>query len=654
MTKRLATLVGFLVGSGAMASAAPSLPSLFSDHMVLQRGKPIPIWGRADPGESIRVTLAERSAEVVAGPDGRWRAVLQPLAPGGPWTLVVEGKTRLLVRDVLVGEVWVASGQSNMHFALRSSSTAVEDLPLASHGGIRLFTVPRSSSLKPREDAGGRWVTCSPLAAAEFSAVAYHFGLELHRRLGVPVGLVQSSWPGTAAEEWTDAPSMAGEPDFAAIRERWRAVEDATTGVEERPSDFDVSFDDVRLVPAEPRDVEAILIGGFRKGTLHNDLGGEWTYSWESAPLSRVELSPESPAAGGWLLRSVGQLRFSDAAQLQLRFRTNGDPVDLTRYSGVRLRHRGRGLFKIHALQPTIVDWDNYCTRPIATGAEWSELEVRFEDLRQAGWGEVRPFTPGALTGFTIELLPSLPGTRPPGGLFNGMIAPLVPYAVRGVIWYQGEGNAGRARQYRKLLPTLIRSWRSAWREDDLPFLVVQLPNFGKRRAEPSESEWAELREAQLATLAVPHTGLAVTIDVGEEGNVHPRNKRPVGQRLARWALGDVYGVEAVYSGPLLESATVDGSRMRLRFRHAGSGLAALDGKPLRGFAAAGHDRRFVWADAKIDGDSVVVESREVPDPVAVRYAWAANPDGNLGNREGLPASPFRTDEWPGLTDGSR
>jgi len=306
MTKRLAALVGFLVGSCAMASATPSLPSLFSDHMVLQRGRPIPVWGSADPGESLRVTLADRSAEAVAGPDGRWRVVLEPLAAGGPLTLVVEGKTRLTVRDVLIGEVWVASGQSNMHFALRGSSTAAEDLPLASHGGIRLFTVPRSSSLKPREDAGGRWVTCSPLTAGEFSAVAYHFGLELHRRLGVPVGLIQSSWPGTAAEEWTDAPSMAGEPDFAAIHERWRAVEDGTTGVEDRPSDFDVSFDDVRLVPGEPRGAEPILVGDFRKGTLHNDLGGEWSYSWESAPLSRAEMSPAGPPGEGWVLGVPG------------------------------------------------------------------------------------------------------------------------------------------------------------------------------------------------------------------------------------------------------------------------------------------------------------------------------------------------------------
>jgi sialate O-acetylesterase len=652
--KQLATLIVLVYGFCPIASAAPALPGLFSDHMVVQRGKPIPVWGRADPGESLRVTLADTSAGTVAGADGRWRVVLEPLAAGGPFTLVVEGKARLAVRDVLIGEVWVASGQSNMNFALRGASTATEDLSLANHGGIRLFTLPKSSSLKPMESAEGRWVTCSQATAGEFSAVAYYFGLELHRRLGVPVGLVHTSWPGTAAEEWIDAASIAGDPDFAAIGARWRAVEDATTGLEDRPADFDLSFADMRLVPDEPRAVEPVLVGEFRKGTLHNDLGGEWSYSWESAPFSRVEMSPAGTSGGGWVLRNAGQLRFGETALLQLSFLKDGNPTNLTRYSGIRFRCRGRGFFKVHVLQPTIADWDNYCTQVIAADKDWSEVEIHFKDLRQAGWGEVRPFTRGALTGIIVEFLPGLQLTKPPGGLFNGMIAPLIPYAIRGVIWYQGEGNAGRAWQYRKLLPTLIRSWRSAWHQDDFPFLIVQLPNFGERRAEPSESEWAELREAQLKALALPNTGLAVTIDVGEPRNVHPRDKRPVGQRLARWALGEVYRIEDVYSGPLLESATVEGSRMRLRFKHTGSGLATLDGKPLRGFSIAGSDRKFVWAEAKLDGDSAVVESSTVTAPVALRYGWAGDPDCNLGNREGLPASPFRTDDWPGLTNDAR
>jgi sialate O-acetylesterase len=234
------------------------------------------------------------------------------------------------------------------------------------------------------------------------------------------------------------------------------------------------------------------------------------------------------------------------------------------------------------------------------------------------------------------------------------MVAPLVPYAIRGAIWYQGEGNAGRAYQYESLLPAMIQGWRRAWRQGDFPFLLVQLPNYRARRQQPAESDWAELREAQLKTLQLPNTGMAVTIDLGEADDVHPRDKRLVGERLARWALGPIYGVEPVYSGPVYKSMHAEGSNIRIQFKHIGSGLTSLDNQPLRGFAVAGEDRRFVWADARIDGGTVVVSSREVKTPVAVRYAWADNPDCNLGNLERLPASPFRTDEWPGVTHEQR
>jgi sialate O-acetylesterase len=652
--RRSLAVIMLLHLAGLSAEAVPSLHSLFSDHMVLQQGKPIPVWGKADPGEEIRVTLAGSSTRVTTRPDGRWRALLQPLTAGGPFTLLVEGKSRLQVHDVMIGEVWIASGQSNMHFALRAASTGAEDVPLATYHAIRLMTIPKATSLKPAEQVAGSWVQCSPSTAAGFSAVAYYFGLALHKKLGAPVGLIQSSWPGTSAEEWIDSAQLSAEPEFAPIAERWRAVEGRTSGPEERPLDFELQFDGFRLFVGAQNSTEAVKVGDFRYGSLANSLGGEWNYSWESAPLSSIELVQNGSPGDGFTLRSSGKLRSSDTAQIRADFRRGGEPMDLRQYAGLRFKCRGRGYFRVHILQPTIVDWDNYTTKVISAGTDWTDVTVKFSDLRQAGWGERRPFTGESLSGFVIELLPDPDGTRPPAGLFNGMIAPLLPYGLRGAIWYQGEGNAGRAYQYRKLLPTLIRSWRSAFQQDEFPFLFVQLPNFGARLQDPSESAWAELREAQLRTLELPATGMAVTIDIGEAGNVHPRNKRPVGQRLARWALGDVYHVEEVLSGPLFEAADVQGSRVQVRFRHTGSGLVALDGKPLRGFAVAGADRKFAWADARIDGEAVVVESTAVPAPVAVRYAWGANPDCNLGNREGLPASPFRTDEWPGLTAGSR
>ena len=648
-TQTLILLAMFVAAPAAVA--VPTLSPLFSDHMVLQQGKPIPLWGTADPGESIRITLAGQSVQVTARGDGRWRTVLEPLAPGGPFTMVVEGRKRIQVRDVLVGEVWVASGQSNMHFALGGADTAAKDLPAAGNGNLRLFTVPRTSALKPLDRAAAQWVPCTPESAAGFSAVAYYFGAELQRKLGVPVGLIHTSWPGSVAEEWVDPATLSTEAEFAPIFDRWRRAEGATFGPEEKPADFDLLIDDVRLIPAPGETAEPVLLGDFGKGMPRNAMGGEWSFSWDSAPLALMELADRGdPAAPGQVLRVAGRSRYCDSAMLRVGFLPAGVPADLHRYSGIRFRVRGRGFLKVHLLQPTITDWDNYATGVVAAGTEWTEVTVSFRDLEQAGWGVRQPFTPQALSGMLIEILTGPDGTRAPSGLFNGMIAPLLPYGLRGVIWYQGEGNSGRAYQYRKLLPALIRSWRAAWQQDDFPFLVVQLPNYGQRQADPSESEWAELREAQLRTLGVPGTGLAVTIDLGEANNVHPKNKKPVGLRLARWALTEVYGGEGARSGPLFEGAAVEGAAIHVRFSDVGGGLVAMDGKPLRGFALAGADKKFYWADARIEGKTVVVSSSRVPTPVAVRYAWAANPDCNLGNKEGLPASPFRSDDWPGRT----
>jgi sialate O-acetylesterase len=331
---------------------------------------------------------------------------------------------------------------------------------------------------------------------------------------------------------------------------------------------------------------------------------------------------------------------------LSVDLKADRTPANLTGFEAIRLRVSGKGSFQLRALQPGITDTDDYSSEAIAASAPWREITVPLETLKQAGWGRKMPFTADAVSALVLEPLLGKDGARPPGGLFNAMIRPLVPYAIQGAIWYQGEGNANRGRQYRTLLPALIQSWRSAWNQGDFPFLLVQLPNFRSRSPQPQESGWAELREAQAMTLRVANTGLAVTIDVGEAEDVHPSHKRPVGERLARWALGTTYGRAGEYSGPLFASMQLEGADARIRFSHTGSGLAATDHLPLRGFALAGADRKFAWASAEIVGDTVVVRHPEIHHPVAVRYAWADNPDGNLGNREGLPAAPFRTDDW--------
>jgi len=634
--------------------ADPALPAIISDHMVLQAGREVPIWGWAEPGEEIEVTIGKQSRAARADESGRWKVAFSPLQAGGPWRLTVHGRKTITVEDVLVGEVWLCSGQSNMQFNLGATNTAAREIAVADYPQMRVFNVPKESALEPLQRVRSAWQIASPQTAGEFSAVAYFFGRELHQKLGVPVGLITSSWGGTNAEEWTDLDSLRREPDLAPILSRWDRAAPEIKQLYTKPFESELWFDDFEFIPgAESTAGPPKVLDDFDDGDLRNRMGGEWSY--ESSRPAETTFNLQTPGRGGagWAARVAGQMKVGDSSVLRLSYGPENASTDLNAFLGIRFYVRGKGFFKFHSLQPTITDWDNYAAGTFRASPEWTPVTVLFKNLKQAGWGKKMPITPKTLTGFLIEnQVAAPPPPRPPGGLFNGMIAPLIPYAFRGVAWYQGEGNAGRACQYRELLPTLIRSWRNAWGSGDFPFLIVQLPNYLPRKPEPSDSAWAELREAQLMALAIPATGLAVTIDQGEADDVHPRRKIEVGRRLALWALGTTYGQDLVYSGPLYESMTVDGNRITLHFKHTGSGLIARGGGPLKGFAVAGADKEYRWGEARIEGDTVVVWSDRVTEPVAVRYAWADNPDCNLYNKEGLPASPFRTDQWPGITVG--
>ncbi len=486
----------------SVGSADARLPAVFGDHMVLQQQSPVPVWGWADPGEEVTVTAegaeGQRSQrKMTAGADGRWSVTLDPLKAGGPVELTVAGKNSRTIKDVLVGEVWIGSGQSNMAFTMDRAVDAAAEIAAANYPKIRLFSVKRTTAAEPQTDCEGSWSECSPETAKTFSAVAYFFGRELHRTLDLPVGLIHTSWGGTPAESWTSRPALEADPDLRPVPER------------------------------------------------------------------------RDPAAAD--------------------------------------RSKAKAKNKPGPAKPAV---------PAGSG-----------------------------------------NPRAASVLYNAMIAPLVPFAVRGAIWYQGEANAGRAHLYRKLLPAMIRDWRSAWGQGDFPFLIVQLANFKDANPEPADDPWAELREAQAMTLAAsPNTGLAVTIDIGEAKDIHPKNKQDVGKRLARIALAKTYGRDVVWTGPVYAAMTPAGEgKLRLTFRPEGGPPTAKGGGSLKGFAVAGEDRKFVWADAAVDGDAVVVTSPKVPKPVAVRYAWAGNPEGcNLSNKEGLPASPFRTDDWPGVTVDKR
>ncbi len=492
------------------ALADIKLPAVISDNMVLQGNKKVSIWGWAEPGEEVMVSVSWHRMKwaVTADKDGKWMFKMNSPKMGGPYEMTIIGKNTITLKNIMVGEVWVCSGQSNMQMSVKSSANAEQEISAANYPNIRLFTVARKVAEQPQSDCVGSWTLCSPQTVPGFSAVAYYFGRELHEELDVPIGLIHTSWGGTPAEAWTRRGILKEESDASPILERYD--------------------DAVAKYPQAKKEYEQKLI--------------EWKKAVEKAKAE----------------------------------------------------------------------------------------------------GERTPRRPGAPLG------PGHPHS--PAGLYNAMIAPLIPYGIGGAIWYQGESNVSRAYQYRKLFPAMIKNWRNDWGQGKFPFLFVQLANFRAVNPQPSESDWAELREAQLMTLALPNSGMAVIIDIGEADDIHPKNKQDVGKRLALWALAKSYGKELVYSGPIYKSMKIEGDRAILYFDHVGGGFVAGPDEPLKGFAIAGADRKFVWADAKIDGDSVVVSSDEVPAPAAVRYAWADNPVCNLYNEEGLPASPFRTDDWPGIT----
>lgn len=645
----------FLAMGGANCRADPVVPTLFSDHMVLQQLREIHVWGKADPGERITATLSAERASATTDAQGNWSIDLPPLRAGGPFTLSIQGKKEIRLKDVMIGEVWIASGQSNMAFQLEGAEGATVEIPKANHPEIRFFTVPKKIAVSPQENTlPARWEICTSETAKNFSAVAYFFAREMHRKLNVPVGVIESVWPGTAIEEWLAPAALKSDALRKPVSEQ-ATHDNPPDSVAVKPQPFELEFDDFQLLPASS-DSPAKTLANFESGAAQLTTGGWFSYSWNDAPGTTFDLISPGHEKSGFAARISGELDGTQDAILSANYKLDGSAADLTPYAGIRFWVRGNGAFRFRSKQPTITDWDDYSTSLMGASPDWKPVTIWFRDLRQEGWGVSLPLTQEALTGFWIENLTSIGyPTMPPSGLYEGMISPILPYPTRGALWYQGESNALRAYEYRKLLPALIKNWRDAAHQPEMEFLIVQLPNHGAIPTEPGESAWAELREAQLMTIErVPGTGLAVTIDVGDPKDLHPHRKLEVGQRLALWALGTVYGDAIEYSGPLYESMQISGGEARLHFRHVGSGIEAHGDPVLRGFAVAGLDRKFHWADARIDGDTVIVSSREVPSPVAVRYAWGDSPVCNLFNKDGLPASPFRTDDWPGITVGQQ
>jgi len=510
----------YLSSGPSSAWAEVRLAKVFGDQMVLQRDVPIPVWGWADPDEEVVVTLGEQTRKTRADFVGEWGVKFDKLSvTGDPLTLVVQGKKPLTLKEILVGEVWLCSGQSNMAMTVNRARDYEAEKKTADHPRLRMFTVKSGPATKPQQDCTGEWEVCTPATVGGFSATGYFFGRELLQTLDVPVGLINSSVGGTGIEAWTSLDAQEARPELIHLFDEWN----------DRAKTYD----------------------------------------------------PETATA---------------------------------RY------------------EKQMTAWKEAARKARAEGHESPRRPTEPVDPRQ--------------------------DRNHPANLFNGKIAPLIPFALRGAIWYQGEHNARTvetAALYRHQLPLLIEDWRDQWDQGDFPFAWAQLPNFKRETTEPqSVSEWATMRESMSRSLSVPHTGMAVTIDVGEANDIHPKNKQDVGKRLAAWALARVYQQGTPASGPVYASHEIEDSRVVLRFNHLEGGLVTRGDSTLKGFAIAGADKKWHWASAAIAGETVVVSHPSIAKPSAVRYAWGDNPTCNLFNAAGLPAAPFRTDDWPHEPTASR
>ena len=669
--RSLLSVVGLFVAACALAAdpppAAPApvpapapalkLPSVLGSNMVLQQGMPVPVWGWAKPGETVSVAFAGQTKTAVAAADGRWQVKLDALkASAAPADMLIASaadKTEtgtVKLTNILVGEVWIGSGQSNMQFGLGGAVNAQAEIAAADYSNIRLFSVGLVAPVTPQADCQGQWTACSPQTAGGFSAVLYFFGRKLHKDLNVPVGLIQTAWGGTPAESWTSREALAANPELQLFVERLDTV--VNNGPETMKK-----YEEAKAAWEKEKAAAAKDSTGWEKAEFAD---AAWKtmdlpQNWENAGLNidgtvwfRKAIDIPEALAGQDLLLQLGPIDDNDVTYF------NGQKVGET--AGWTIPRKYAIPAALAKAGPAVIA---VCV--VDTGGGGG-LHGQPGDLQLAPAAATGKGTPIALKGawkyeIAQEWKPAPQAPMGPGNpwvptsLYDGMIAPLVPYAIRGATWYQGESNAGRAFQYRTLFPAMIADWRQRWGQGDFPFLFVQLANFTAALADPGESDWAELREAQTMTLALPNTGMACIIDIGDAADIHPRNKQDVGLRLALWALANTYATkDLVCSGPLYKSMKVEGGAVRLSFTHTGSGLVAKDGD-LQQFAIAGADKKFVWARARIEGNAVVVSSDQVAAPVAVRYAWANNPAGcNLYNKEGLPASPFRTDDWPGIT----
>ncbi|MFA6401391.1 MAG: sialate O-acetylesterase [Salinivirgaceae bacterium] len=634
------------------------MPALFTDNMVLQQNDTVNIWGKSDPGVKVTVSSSwGNTASCKADATGKWMAQLPSVKAGGPYDLTIaSGKITKIFHNILLGEVWICSGQSNMEMPVKGNwaklNNAQQEVTNANYPEIRLFTVQKNLSFTPIDTmAVDGWVPCDSNTIKNFSATAYFFGRNLYTDLKVPIGLINTSWGGTVAEAWTSKNSLDALPDFAEQAQKISALDASRDSLEKKfEADTKQMFLEIGMADPGIKGTDTL----FAAATLNTS---DWMpidlpKLWEETALGNYDGS-------GWFRCEV--LLTPEMANSQLTLCYSAvDDWDEAWVNGV----------KVGASQV----WDVLRKYPIPTGVAkpgLNSITIRIYDNMGGGgfMGEAKDFlitsdkgksiaiAKGwmAKKGFDFKDIKTIPismnDPNQPTVLFNAMINPLLPYTIQGAIWYQGESNSGRAYQYRQLFKTMITDWRKHWNQGDFTFLFVQLANYQPQNSEPVEDTWAELREAQTMALELPNTGMAVTIDIGDALDIHPGNKQDVGKRLALNALAKVYQQQIPYSGPMYQSFEVKKNTVEISFTQIYDGLAISGGTKLKGFAIAGADSVFHWAYAVILDNKVVVSSPKVKEPLTVRYGWSINPDCNLVNSSGLPASPFRTDSWKGITE---
>ncbi|MCA9735209.1 MAG: sialate O-acetylesterase [Deferribacteres bacterium] len=648
------SLFAVLVGLTQPLYSEIKLPKIFADNMVLQRDIPVKIWGWAESGEEVSIAIQDQVLSAIADESGKWHVTLAPMPAGGPFQITISGENTIQLQNILFGDVWVCSGQSNMYFRTAAAKNAYIDINNANYEKIRVFQIDKAANYLPKDDLdSGEWLECSPETVRRFSAVAYFFGREIHKDLDVPIGLIHASWGGSKIQAWLDGETMKKFADYHRQVEEVEQTPDYFEKLEKEYTDKGGNLLIKAIYQQDP---------GFKPDGTLSDSEFFADNDWKEIKVPGYWEESRLPGYDGtvWYRKRFEIPEAFQIKDLQLDLGWIDD-YDFTFFNGKRV---GENFYKGNERR-YLIPKDN-------VKAGMNEIVVCVYDTDGFGgfWGprkshlkinddatQLRIDLQGLWQfkqGISLQNLVKPDKNKQPrkrdipAFLYNAMISPLTQFTIKGAIWYQGESNAGNASEYTHLFPAMIEGWRQAWKQGDFPFFFVQLAGYGFPNKKPGQSGWAELREAQLKTLSLPNTGMAVTIDLGDKMDIHPTNKQEVGRRLALSASKVAYGKDVVYSGPVYDSMEIKDGKIYINFRHIGSGLVTKDKFGyLKEFAIAGADKNFVWAKAFIQDNQVVVFCEDVKEPVAVRYSWSSNPSqANLYNKEGLPASPFRTDSW--------